>query len=544
MHAKVKTWLIISAVLFLVSLIVFITASAQSSEIKQETMLLNYEHQGRFDYIAHQKASYLFDDILPETNPKTEGNPEINEIPKSLPSAPKYPIDITERFDMTYTYKLIPDQDEMVTRISGEVEVKAVLRKPGEDPETVILVPNTTRTGPLAISFSLDASEINLSHTTTITASVYTTIEAASGPIFERFTQSLTINSDGRLLELDENLSHTQRSSFGELSYKQIGEFDYSVLLKPNSPWGAITVVPPPGISPSPPPSPPPTLPPLSSKTLGPEDPIFLNLLDSIDATFSYNFRSDKHLRQVTTEVEINAILEGAELWSKSFPLVSIEGGRDLSVGFTLDLIYYIGLVDIIREETGASAEAYGLSIIADVHTIAETDFGKIDEVFSQTLSTSLGGGNLGWNEELSLVKPGSITKTESVPNPSKYLGLSPAVVTKSSTAAIGIFFLLLLFSVVLFVRFKPVKLSPIDEEVQRVHKKYGKLMAEATVHKPTGDEIIISLGSMEDLTRIADEIGKPIIHLMPTTAEGSHTYYILDGVTRYQYLLTINEME
>jgi len=513
MHASVKRWLVISGVLFLASLIGVITVLAQSSEVEQETALLDYEHQGQFSYLAYQRASYLFDDILPGTSPEIEESPEIPEILQGPPSAPKFPIEITERFDMTFTYELVPDQEELVTRISEEVEVRVVIIKPDEEPEEVVLVPNTTRTGPFTVSFSLDASELALRRATTITANVYATMNS------------------------------TLRASFGELSYEQIGEFDYSVRLKSNSPWGAIAIGPPPVI-PLPPPPPPPPPPPLSSKTLGPEDTIFLNLLDRIDATFHYRLVANRPLNQVATEVEITAVLEGDGLWSKRFPLVSTEESGDFNVSFNLDLFHYLGLLQIIREETGASTESYGLSIIADVHTTAETDFGPLDEVFSQTLSTALGGGTLEWNEELAQTEPGFKKEISLIPNPNKYLGLSLTGVRNLSTAAVGVFFLSLLFSVVLYVRFKPVKLSPNEEKALRVRKKYGNLMAEATAHTPMEGEITISLGSMEDLTKIADELGKPIIHLVPTTAEELHAYYVLDGVTRYQYLLSINGRE
>ncbi len=513
MHAKVKRWLVISGVLFLISLIGFITVFAQSSEVEQQTKLLDYEHRGRFNYLAYQKASYLFDDILPETSPETE-------------ESQKYPVGITERFDMSFTHWLVPDQDDLVTGVSGDVEVKAVLDKSGGT-EEVVLVPKTGRTGPLHVVFSLDAGELALSPTTTITARVDTTIETATGPVFESFTQSLTIKSEELFLEVDEGLRSTKRASFGELSYEQIGEFDYSVRLKADSPWGAITISPPP--------------PPLSSKISGPGDTIFLNLLDRIDATFYYRLAANRPLNQVATEVAITAVLEATGLWSKRFPLVSTEKSGDFNVGFTLDLFHYLELLDIIRGETGASAESYSLSLTADVHTIAETDFGPIDEVFSQTLSTALEGGTLEWKGELVQTQPGSIQKTELVPNPNRYLGLSLAAAKISSAALMGVFFLPLLFSVVLYVRFKPEELSPSEEEALRVRKKYGRLMVEATVHTPMEGEITISLGSMDDLIKIADELGKPIIHLVPTTDEESHAYCVLDGVTRYRYLLSIN---
>ena len=530
--------LIVSTVLLIVSLVGVITTSALPKEVEQETSLLDYEHQGRFSYLAYQKASYLFDDILPEISPETEESPEtpeITEIPKSPPSAPKYPVEIIDRFAMTFTYQLVPDQDELVTRISEEVEVRVVLNKPDEEPEEVVLVPNTTQTGPFTVSFSLDASELALSPATTITATVYATMETATGPIFESFTQSLTIKSKGPLLEVEENLGSTQRASFGELSYEQIGEFDYSVRMKADSPWGGITIGPPPVIPP--PPQPPPQPPPLSSKTLGPEDTIFLNLLDRMDVTFYYKLASDRPLRQVATDVEITAVLEGAELWSKTFPLLQAEKNGNFNVSFPLDLFHYLELLEIIRKETGASAESYGLSITADVHTTAETDFGPIHEVFSQTLSTALGGGTLGWNEELAQTQPGSIKETRLVPNPNKYLGLSVSGVRILTAAAAGVFFLVFLFSLVVYIRFKPLELSPLEKEALRVRKKYRERMAEATGQTPIEGEKIISLASMEDLIKVADELAKPIVHQAPSASEESHAYYVLDGATRYQYV-------
>jgi len=43
----------------------------------------------------------------------------------------------------------------------------------------------------------------------------------------------------------------------------------------------------------------------------------------------------------------------------------------------------------------------------------------------------------------------------------------------------------------------------------------------------------------MEDLMKVADELLKPVIHQPPSTPEEAHAYYVLDGTTRYQYLLT-----
>ncbi len=48
----------------------------------------------------------------------------------------------------------------------------------------------------------------------------------------------------------------------------------------------------------------------------------------------------------------------------------------------------------------------------------------------------------------------------------------------------------------------------------------------------------------MEDLIKVADELGKPIVHQALGTSEDLHAYQIFDGATRYQYLLVTGGQE
>ena len=135
--------LIVAAVLFLGSLGgVLVTYGLLPTEVEQETTLLSYQHRGEFDYLVHQKASYLFGDIPIETPPAT---------PQAPPSTLQYPADITDRFHMSFTYEVILDRGMAVT-YSHQMEVRAVMQKPGAEPEEVVLVPATTRTGPSVVA--------------------------------------------------------------------------------------------------------------------------------------------------------------------------------------------------------------------------------------------------------------------------------------------------------------------------------------------------------------------------------------------------------
>jgi hypothetical protein len=378
----------------------------------------------------------------------------------------------------------------------------------------------------------------------TINAYVYTTVETDTGPIFEAFTQSLGMRSQGPLLEVDGELELTEPGYVGDLNYEQQGEFNYRVRLKSDSPFGAITLKPPSVLIPEPPA--PPALPtPPPAKTIGPGEVIFSKLVDKMDATFDYTLKCDQPLRQLTEEVRIIATLENPGVWSKTFVLVlPTTKSESFSISFPLDINHFTEMLEAIRSETGVPAESYNLTIKADVHTIAQTDLGPIDEVFSQTLSTALGEGTLEWNEELVESKPGSITTSQMIPNPNKYMGLTVSRVRILAPTVAGIVISLFVYLIWRRLKLKPMEVPKIDKEVRLAKKKYGERIAEATSQTPIEGEKAISIGSMEDLIKIADELGKPVIHQAPSIPEEAHAYYVFDGATRYQYVLTAGTKE
>jgi len=520
--SNMRALLVFSAVLLVLIFGVY-QAFTLPTEIEEQVTAINYEHKGEFDYLAYLHASYLFDDIPLETSLET------NESPENPPSTPKYPSEIIDAFDVTFTYRLVPDKP--VTKISEQVEVKAVFNKPEEEEEEVILVPTTNRTGDFTVSFPLNVSDLTSSTTTTIEANVYATIETDTGPIFESYTQSLAVQSNGPLLEVSRDLTNTQQASFGELSYEQSGDFDYSVRLKSNSPWGAITLNPPSLAPPEPP-----VLP--SATTLGSGEAIPHRLFDRMQVTFSYSFESDWAVRQIAEEVEINAILENPGVWSKTFVLIPLTKKKgDFTVTFPLDngdFSHFIDVYKAIGKETGTSTP-HNLTIKADVHTTAQTNFGPIDEEFSHTISTILGSTILEWEGELVGSKAGTIETTRMIPNPNKYMGLSIDSARYLSATIMGVIFILFLYSLVMNVWFKPEKLSRVEEEILRARKKHKDVIVDIEeLPQAKAREMVIQLSSLDELIKAADGLLKPVLHKAETH---KHTYCVIDSLTRYEYI-------
>jgi hypothetical protein len=507
----------VSAVLFIISLAGFIAANTLPAEVEQETPLLSYEHRGRFNYLVYLKPSYLF-------------GPEPEEPPLPPPN-PKYPTEIIDSIDMSFTY-------ETDSETLQGVGVKAILENPGLWQKEIELVPITDEAGSFTVEFELDLEEINelfdtIDEETLIKSSarmvtIVATVGLGFGLQSESLIQSLPMKLEKNILEVDYDLIETQLDSSGEV--EALGEFDYTIHLKENSLFDTETLKPPP-VTPYTPP--PPT-------TIGVGTIIPYQLVDIMDTSYYYSFRPEYPVEEVTEEITITATLENPELWSRTFILVppTTESG-DFRVSFPIDVNHLNELLGAISDETEIPAETYNLIIQADVHTMAETEFGPIDDVFSQTLSSSLGEGTLVWNEELVASESGAITKTKVIPNPNKYLGLSVDRLRILCAILGGIFLIFFVISFVLYNKFKPAEPSLTEKEALQAGKKYGQRMAEATSQIPMEGEKIVSMGSMEDLIKVADELGKPVVHQPPSASEKRHAYYVFDGATRYQYILS-----
>ena len=515
-----KQVIIVFSILLIASIVGAIIGFSLPVQVEKNVEVLNYEHKGKFDYVAYQKATYTHGDLPLEISP---------EIPETEATIPKYPADMINSIDMTFSYRFLPDRPAV--RISEQVEVRAILVS-GDQREEVVLVPEDTFTGDFIVRFPLDVYAVTSNSTTTITANVYTTVETDTVPIFESFSQSLKIQSKGPYLEVSKELTSSKRAAFGEFSYEQIGEFDYSIYMKPDSPFANMILGPPT-------PAPPATNTQQSATTLGPEDAIYLKLFEGMDVTFNYSFVSDGPVGQVDGEVEVNAILENPGVWRKTFPLVPLTKSSDnTSVSFPLDQENFSHFKDVftaIQEETGTTVP-HKVTIKADVHTSAQTPFGPIDEDYTQTLSTTLGGDTLQWEEEVEGSKPGALERTRLVPNPRRLAGFSVMQIRNLSLIAGILSFILLLGFTSLGLFYKPEELSPDEEAIRAKKKRKDVIVDVQELPKSDSRTKVVPLMSLDALIKTADNLLKPVFHLVEN---GKHTYCVIDGSIRYEYILT-----
>jgi hypothetical protein len=504
---------IVSVVLLLAALAAFAAARPIPATVEQETKLVSYEHEGRFDYTIHLKPSYLYGPAPVE--------------PPAPPEAVSYPSQIVNDIAMSFTY-------EGTAGTAGRAEIKAVLENPGIWSKTVTLVPASSKSGSFTINFPFDIAAFDKIYDTIDSEikinsfSRRVTIVATFTVGTSTFIQSLPVEIRENLIVIDGDLFQSQGGA--------TGRFDYTLSLKDNSLYDTGALRAPAVVV---------YKAPVSTAILKPGQTVFTSMIDSMETSFNYQFRSDNQVNKVTSDVQVSAKLraagaEDAEIWSRDFPLMTATRSGAFTVSFPLDLDGYLDLLDKIRKETGTSAESNSIIVTAQVHTMADTAAGPVDETFTQTLTGVLKGTTIEWDKELTKNQPDAIVSSQTVANPARYLRMSAGTVKSLTGILLVIFSLLFLAVLVWRFMFRP-KTAAAEIEAARTHKKYGERMAEASGPMPAAWEQMVALGSIEDLVKVADELGKPVIHYKPD-AGGPHSYCVFDGTTHYRYIVTAAE--
>ena len=268
------------------------------------------------------------------------------------------------------------------------------------------------------------------------------------------------------------------------------------------------------------------------TSAVSPDFSLFTDLVESLDVGFNYQFNSDVQINSLEEETKVWMVMEEPGRWKKSFTLLApTKKQGEFSLNFPLDIDKLRGMINSIDEEIGSKgAKEQEITIFTQVHTIAKTDSGIIDEVFDHQLKGKI-GEKIEWGEEkdLTLTKEGTITKKIVEPNP------LPPKLRKSSLIGFGVSFPIFCALAFLYWR-RREKPSFLEEELKRNRKKYKELISEVTDFPPTKEgEAIINASSLEALVNISNNSLKPI--LLRVEPE-KHIYWVVDGLIRYCYVV------
>lgn len=302
-------------------------------------------------------------------------------------------------------------------------------------------------------------------------------------------------------------------------SYIHTGKYDYNVYLKDSILFG-------------------------NNITLTPgEGTYFKKLIDRIEGSFTYQFN-----------VNYSATIEGSykltaqiktNIWSKSFtlkpttPFESSTNSAQFTFNFPIDYEYFEEYITKINEETGVAASESALEIICTVLTTAETTIGEtIREAYTPSIIVTLGGTIVNIEGELATTQTGSIDTTEEIV-------LNEVFEQRTNMTILAIIFTAIFLLFTLLTKSKVEIQTQIEKQLKKIKKKYGEWIVETdSLPKIKKSESII-VKSFDDLVKISEEIGKPVIHYKAETKNPRdiHSFYVFDEDVNYKYILTAVEI-
>jgi hypothetical protein len=293
-------------------------------------------------------------------------------------------------------------------------------------------------------------------------------------------------------------------------TYEQKTKGDYTAYLKPNILYG---------------------------ETIGEGEPIYLNLLDYIDAIFHYDFECSE-TGDITTQYKITSILTPTEGWSKSInEVVSVEKSETttatsavLEAKLSYNITEITELIDKIEEEISVSSSLYQITTTININTTDTTSVGTVSKPIEEYIVLKLNyvGGYIERGGVITVEVPeshlpGSITEnsTTEITSASQFrMGMSVALF-----AWIGVSSLFTIW------RYKDWKTTfEALPESEKIMKRFNVVES-----KDMPNLNVQTLASIDDLNKIADDYDSRLFH----TKMGDNDVFFttIENIT-YQYVV------
>lgn len=273
--------------------------------------------------------------------------------------------------------------------------------------------------------------------------------------------------------------------------------------------------------------------------TLGEGNVYISNFVDNIDTTFNYKFGDEKE-SNIEGECEIVGILEAytgekdnlKTIWKKQYIIMEREkfniksGATEINKKVAIKYDDYNNFKKNIYKDLKFSTKAK-LTVSMNVYLKNNNDLNKTNKTTTASIIIPLSDDYF------------EITKSESKDNPEVLKETKKVVAsTDNNNNIVFVSMLLLLLVALIYVLFFTVgeERALIVKRLEKIFKDYGKRLVALNSGKPEGIEICIKVNSMEDLVRIADELGKPIFYKYELDNENINEFYVIDNNQIYVY--------
>lgn len=269
-------------------------------------------------------------------------------------------------------------------------------------------------------------------------------------------------------------------------------------------------------------------------------------LTDFITVNFLYRFSGERKADirgNYRVTAELVALMaqdrEDQLLWEKEFDLVPRQSiavdDREfyLTETFAIPFAEYQELIGQIHNEIKVSPAVINLVVRCDLNLTAETGNGVIRENLAPSMIIPMKGNTFTVNGNLAEEAEGSLVNARIEPVVSVRIARTIFPVAAILTAVILVVFLMLTFPA-------DVEINPREREISRILKMHKDQIINTTGKLPLIPEKTVKVDSIEELMKLADEVGRPVLHAkIIDEAKWEHCFMIYTQELVYMYQTT-----
>lgn len=286
-------------------------------------------------------------------------------------------------------------------------------------------------------------------------------------------------------------------------SYENKGTINYEVVLKPNDLY--------------------------TESRLGEGQLYITEFVDYIDTNMTYEFNGERDA-EIKGSYEITAKVRGyigegektTNIWEKDFPIKQLkqftgkDGKASVDEKIKLNITEYNLFAQNIKEASKINCQT-SLTLYMNITLEGTTDKGSIEEFISPSIIVPL--DNLMFEIAGSNIadRSGAIEETVNELLP----------VNKNQITAYTIIVAVMIIALIILIFFTTsvnVK-APMEKELGIIFRKYGERMVALNLDIDVQDAIAVK--AFEDLIKISDEIGKPILYRYSEDYKELNKFYV-----------------
>lgn len=299
-------------------------------------------------------------------------------------------------------------------------------------------------------------------------------------------------------------------------SYENKGNISYNVFLKPNILY--------------------------NDNSMGEGSVYLTEFVDYINAIFNYEFKGEKEA-DIKGSYDITAVAEGyigeretyKTIWKKEFKLLPKTNfelkDKNLVIKKEIPIKYeeYNNFAKQVIQDSKFGLQVK-LLVSMNVNLKADTGKGIIEEKMSPTMIIPLNTNFFEVTGELSKDKPGVIEGTKKIKLP---VNKKKVIVYSSLLTVLTAALLFLIF----FTSALTAK-DPFIKSLNKIFKNYGDRLVALNDDAAILNENISNVKSMEDLVKVSDEIGRPIVYKHSYSLKDINEFYVFDSNQAYAFNL------